>query len=195
MGDLIMSEVKWIKLKTDMFDDKKIRMIEIMPEADAILIVWIRLITMAGECNSNGYIYFTESKPYTDDMLAALFNKPVSIIRLALKTFLDFKMVEIDDRGIYLVNFWKHQNLDGLDKIREQNRKRFKKYYEKKKLSKPSDKNSNVRTNVALTPSNATDIDKELEKEIDIDKDLDLKNINKNNLKEIIENLKNNFSI
>lgn len=167
-----MSEVKWIKIKTDMFDDKKIRMIESMPEADAILIIWIRLITMAGECNSNGYIYFTESKPYTDDMLATMFNKPVSIIRLALKTFLDFNMIEIDERGIYLINFWKHQNIDGLDKIREQNRLRFRKYYENKKLLKLSEQNSNVRTNVDLTHSNATDIDIEL----DIDKEKD-KNI------------------
>ncbi|MFA1421627.1 phage replisome organizer N-terminal domain-containing protein, partial [Enterococcus faecalis] len=37
-----MAEISWIKLKTTMFDDEKIKLIQSMPEADAILVIWIR---------------------------------------------------------------------------------------------------------------------------------------------------------
>ncbi|MBU5585311.1 phage replisome organizer N-terminal domain-containing protein, partial [Enterococcus sp. S181_ASV_20] len=39
-----MAEISWIKLKTTMFDDEKIRLIQAVPEADAILVIWIRLL-------------------------------------------------------------------------------------------------------------------------------------------------------
>ncbi len=42
-----MAEVKWIKLSTSMFEDEKIRLIESMPEADTLLIIWIRLLAQA----------------------------------------------------------------------------------------------------------------------------------------------------
>ena len=44
-----MAEVKWIKLSTSMFEDEKIRLIESMPEADTLLIIWIRLLAQAGK--------------------------------------------------------------------------------------------------------------------------------------------------
>ncbi|WP_342082555.1 phage replisome organizer N-terminal domain-containing protein, partial [Enterococcus faecalis] len=43
-----MAEISWIKLKTTMFDDEKIKLIQSMPEADAILVIWIRLLVLAG---------------------------------------------------------------------------------------------------------------------------------------------------
>ena len=60
-----MSEIKWIKITTGMFQDEKIDYIESLPEADAILIIWIKLLTLAGKCNSNGFIFLTENIPYT----------------------------------------------------------------------------------------------------------------------------------
>ena len=37
-----MAEINWIKLRVDMFDDDKIKIIQSMPEGDAILVVWSR---------------------------------------------------------------------------------------------------------------------------------------------------------
>ena len=69
-----MSEVKvkWIKLSTTMFEDEKIRLIESMPEADTLLIIWIKLLAQAGKTNASGYIFLNENIPYTEDMLATL---------------------------------------------------------------------------------------------------------------------------
>ena len=35
-----MSEVKWIKIVTDLFEDEKILLIETMPKADSIIVIW-----------------------------------------------------------------------------------------------------------------------------------------------------------
>jgi predicted phage replisome organizer len=165
-----MAEVKWIKLSTNMFEDEKIRLIESMPESDMLLIIWIKLLSQAGKTNANGYIYLNENIPYTDEMLATIFNRPLNIVRLALKTFEDFGMIEISDENFIAISNWeKHQNVEGLDKIRQQTRNRVAKHREKKKLNAGNDTG-----NVTVTQGNATDIDKELDIDIDIDKELDI---------------------
>lgn len=126
-----MASVKWIKLNVDMFDDEKIKIIQSMPEGDALLIVWVKLILLAGKTNEGGYIYISENMPYTDEMLSVVVNKPLNIIRLAIETFTRLGMIENDEKGIYLVNFEKHQSLDKLEQIREQTRLRVAKHREK----------------------------------------------------------------
>lgn len=164
-----MSEVKWIKLRIDMFDDEKIKIIQSMPEGDSMCMIWIKLLTLAGKTNDGGYIYISDNLPYTDEMLSVVFNKPLNTIRLALDTFSKLQMIDSDAKGIYLINFEKHQSLEKLEKIKEQNRLRKQKQREKEKqLLLPND---SVTGHVTVTQSHATDIDIELEEEKEIDKD------------------------
>src|SRR5699024_9778444 len=66
-----------------------------------------------------------------------------------------------------ITNWEKHQNIEGLDKIREQTRKRVARYRAKQKeLPK-----GNVTCNVTVTQGNATE--EELEEEEDIEEDID----------------------
>src|SRR5690625_439819 len=158
-----MSDVKWIKLSTSMFDDEKIRLIEQMPDADTILIIWVKLLTQAGKTNSSGYIFLSENIPYTDEMLATIFNRPLSTIRLALKTFEELGMVGIDDNSFISITNWeKHQNVEGLERIRKQNRirKRRQRERERKKLESKS--------HVTSRDGHAPEEDKEEDKEEDI---------------------------
>lgn len=152
--------VKWIKLSINMFEDEKIRLIENMPEADTILIIWVKLLAQAGKTNASGYIYLNENIPYTDEMLATIFNRPLNVVRLALKTFEQFGMIEVEDSFINITNWEKHQNVAGLEKIREQTRKRVARHREKKKLE-----SENVTDNVTLR--NATEEDIDIEEDID----------------------------
>lgn len=170
-----MAEVKWIKITVDMFDDEKIKIIQSMPEGDSLLVVWIRLITLAGKTNDGGYIYIAEDMPYTDEMLSVIINKPLNIIRLALDTFNKLGMIENDVKGIYLTNFEKHQSIDKLAEIREKNRLRVRKYREKQK---------ELECNVTETLCNALDID--------IEEDIDIKENNKRKkfIKPTIEEVK-----
>lgn len=165
-----MAEVKWIKITTNMFDDEKIDFIESLPEADAILVVWIKLLTMAGKINSNGFIFLTEQIPYTPEMLAHRFRRPFNTVKLALETLKNLEMISFDEAGFLNITNWeKHQNIEGMDKIREQNRLRKQKQRDKEKQVLLDD------SHVTVTPNHAIDIDIELDK--DIDKDIYIKDI------------------
>lgn len=164
-----MAEISWIKLKTTMFDDEKIRLIQAVPESDAILVIWIRLLVLAGKTNDDGLIYIQRNMPYSEEMLATLFGKNVNTVRLALTTLASFNMIDLSNDGLIVISNWeKHQNVEGMEKVREQNRLRAKKHYEKKK-------NSNVSLTLDITQPNATDIDKELDKDIDKERDKEIK--------------------
>lgn len=154
-----MAEVKWIKMATDIFDNRKIRQIECLPDGDAIIVIWVKLLCLAGSINDSGMIYFTKEIPYTDQMLATQFNRPMATIKLALTTFEQFGMVEVIDNILCISNWEKYQNVEGMERIREQNRIRQKNWYDRQKAL------PNVRPNVSITSPNATDIDIEEEKE------------------------------
>ena len=79
-------------------------------------------------------VYFTKDIPFTDQMLSTYFNKPISTIQLALNTFQRFGMIDIVDELIHVSNWEEYQNIDGLEKIREQTRKRVQRHREIKKL-------------------------------------------------------------
>lgn len=161
-----MAEVKWIRLNTDMFDNAKIKFLRRLPEGDKIVLFWVMLLTKAGKCNSNGYIFLTESIPYTPDMLSAEFDIEVSVIELALSSLNRLNMISLEEHTLFINGWEEHQNAEGLDKIREQTRKRVAKYREKQKLI-----SSNVTCNVTVMQSNGTDRDIEREVEIEIDRD------------------------
>ena len=160
-----MAEVKWIKLQTDIFDNRKIRQIEHLPDGDSLIVIWLKILVLAGATNDNGNIYFTPEIPYTDQLLATEFNRPLSTVQFALQTFERFGMIEIINEIIHVSNWERYQNVEGMEKVREQNRIRAKRWYDKQKALP----DSNVSSNVSLTQSNATDkeLDKEIEKESD----------------------------
>lgn len=150
-----------------MFDNRKIKQIEMLPEGDAILVMWLKLLTLAGNVNDCGLVYFTKDIPYTDEMLATQFNKPLATVKLALSVFMNYGMIEITDDILHISNWEEYQNVEGMEKIREQTRKRVQSYRDKQKLL------SNVTCNVTVTPSNA--IDKDIDKDKEEDKDINNK--------------------
>lgn len=149
-----MAEVKWIKIVTDIFDNKKIKQIEKIPNGDTILVIWFKLIVLAGVTNDDGLIYITDEIPYNCETLSNEFNKPLNEIKIALDIFQKFKMIEIIDDFIRLKNWQQYQNTDGLEKIREQTRLRVQKHRENQRLTLENDK-CNVTRNVTVTQSNA----------------------------------------
>ncbi|MGE7657366.1 phage replisome organizer N-terminal domain-containing protein [Bacillus sp. FSL K6-1000] len=149
-----MAEIKFVKLSTNMFDDEKIKLIEQMPESDTLLIIWVKLLAQAGKTNASGYIYLSENVPYTEEMLSAIFNRPLGVVRMALNTFKQFGMIEINDNHyISICNWEKHQNVDAMNKIREDTRKRVAKHREKQKAL-ALETSGNVTCNVTVTQSN-----------------------------------------
>lgn len=172
------NEVKWIKLAVDLFDNRKIRQIEKMPDGDSIIVIWVKLLCVAGQVNDGGQIYFTREIPYTEEMLATEFNRPLNTVRMALQIFQRFGMVEVTD-DIYKISSWAEwQNVDGLEKLKDQTRKRVAAYRGRKRLE--SNVTGNVTGNVTVTQSNDIDIDKDIEVDKEIDKEIEKeKGVNK----------------
>ena len=152
-------EVTWIKLSTDMFNNRKIRQIEAMGDGDAIIVIWLKILILAGELNDGGQVYLTREKPYTEELLSVQMNKPREIVALALRTFEAYGMIDITDGFITIHNWERYQNIEGMERIKEQNRDRQKKWYDNHK-KKPNVSN-NVMPNVNLTLPNGTEKNRE----------------------------------
>lgn len=175
-----MAEIKWIKIATNIFDDEKLLLIETMPEADAIIVIWFKLLCMAGKQNNNGVFMLNDRIAYTEEMLATIFRKSLNVVRLALVTFEQYGMIEVIDNVITIPNWEKHQNINKLETLKEQTRLRVAKHRERQKQLI---ENNNEKCNVTVTLCNALEKDKEEDK-------------NKNIIKDIVEylNLKTNSS-
>lgn len=150
-----------------MFDDEKIRLIQAVPESDAIIVIWIRLLVLAGKTNDDGLIYIQRNMPYTEEMLATLFGKNVNTVRLALTTLANFNMIDLGSDGLIAISNWeKHQNIEGMDKVRLKNAERNRKYRERKRQERLK-----LENDVSVTSRDGTDKDIEEDIDIDIDKE------------------------
>ena len=157
-----MADVKWIKLTTDMFDNRKIKHLRRLPDGNNIVLLWIMLLTMAGRCNAGGMIFLTENIPYTTKMLADELGFEENTVKLGVQALESLNMIVANDEYFTIAGWEEYQNIDGMEKIKEQNRIRQKNWYDRNKAL------PNVRSNVSITQPNATDIDieKEIEKDI-----------------------------
>ena len=163
-----MADVKWIKITTDVFDDEKILLIESLPDSYAIIVVWFKLLCLAGKQNNSG-VFMMGQMPYTDKMLATIFRMKESTVKMALEVFEQFGMVEIIDGVITIPNWGKHQNLDQLENKKQYMRNYMQEYREKQKALTCKDScKTNSKTN---SKTNVSQADKEEEK--DIEEDID----------------------
>jgi predicted phage replisome organizer len=161
-----VAAVKWIKIVTDIFDDEKMLLVESLPSADSIIVIWFKLLCLAGKTNNSGVFIFNERIPYTDEMLASIFRRDVNIVRMALKTFENFGMIEIIDKVITIPNWSKHQTLDAYEKRKERDRERI------------ARKRAEQRALIAMSPDKSSDaspdvapLEEDIDREVDIEED------------------------
>ena len=200
-----MAEIKWIKLSVNMFDDEKIKLIRTLPDGEKIVMIWVQTMCLAGKINDGGSVYMGQNLAYSDEMLATIFNQPLNVVRAALSTLHNFEMIDISDNGVIdILNWEKHQNIDGMERIQTQNRERKRRFDLRKKVKElgydPNDKSvpNEVKeleeyvkelSNVTVTSGNATEEDK-----IRIEEDK--KRINTNTVNKLPEkDLKSDFEI
>ena len=170
-----MSDIKWIKIAVDVFDNRKIRQIEKLPDGDTIIVIWFKLLCLAGTVNEDGLIVMTKDIAYTEDMLISEFNRPINTIRLALNTFMKFGMIDIVDSIYRITNWEKYQNVEKMAEIREYNKIAKQKERERKKLLQ----NVNDKSMTSQGQSRqcqGTDIDIDIDKEIEKEKEKKIKN-------------------
>jgi predicted phage replisome organizer len=159
-----VADVKWVKLTTDMFDNRKIRHLRRLPDGNNIVLIWVMLLTMAGRCNANGMIFLTENIPYTPKMLADELGFEENTVILALNALENLDMI-VTDCGFFAIAGWsEYQNIDGMDRIKEQNRLR-------KQAQRERERAALCDGHVTVTGRHATDIDIDKDKEKEKDKE------------------------
>lgn len=127
------NDVKWIKITTDIFNDEKILLLESLPEADTIIVIWFKLLTLAGKQHNDGVFWLTDRIAYTDELLATIFRRNLNTVRLALAKFEQLGMIEIINNVITIPNWGKYQNFDALDRKRERDREYQRDYRRRQK--------------------------------------------------------------
>lgn len=162
-----MGDLQWIKLNLAMFSNRKIRYIRHLPEGNNIVLIWIMLLVLAGKCNSGGMIFLTENVPYTTETLSDELGFETATVTLALRVLEKLGMIQ-GGGALCIANWEEYQNIDAMERVREQGRIRQKAWYDKHKKALPSGEKEkpNVRSNAHLTQPNATEKEKEEEKEL-----------------------------
>ena len=148
----------------DLFHNRKIRQIECLPHGDTLVLIWIKLLILAGCINDGGLVYITPQVGYTIDSLASELGRPVEMVRQAMDLFCRYGMTETDEDGIITLCGWEtHQNVEGMERVREQNRLRKQKQRAKEKALQPC--------HVTVTECHATEEDIEEEEETEEEKE------------------------
>lgn len=154
-----MSDVKWIKISVDIFNDEKLQAIGTLPDGNMIQLVWIKLLCLAGKCNEGGLLMVTRELPYTDEMLAKRFDMEIGQVQRALDIFQRADMIDVIE-NIYMVSNWlKYQNTQSLEEMKAKHRERQRNYVERKKqklLEEKKEKDdviNDVTNDVTMTDS------------------------------------------
>lgn len=117
-----MADVKWIKIVTDIFDDEKILLIEALPNGSEYVLIWFKLLCLAGKLNSGGALIVGDGIALDAQALATLLHRRDELVRKALETFRVFGMITKDGDVLKITNWEKHQSSEKMDEIREYNR-------------------------------------------------------------------------
>ncbi len=145
-------------------NDTKIKLIRKMPDGDSIFILWVGLLCLAMKSGKPGIVEIGDGIPFTAETLSTEFDIKLNTVKLGLKIFQEFKMIELWPNGEqYIVNFEKHQELSKIIRSKELSRKSSQKFRDKQKLLSDSH----------VTKSDKTDKEEDKEE----DKEKDFKNI------------------
>ena len=185
-----MADVKWIKITTDIFDDEKILLIESLPDANAIIVVWFKLLCLAGKQNNSGVFLLNDKIAYTDKMLATIFRMNEATVTMALRVFENFGMVEIIDGVITIPNWGKHQNLEQLESRREYQREYQREYRKKQKqIASSEEERKCLRKDLHEHNVNSPEEEKEEDIDIEIEIEREIKKIDYQQIAEMYNSL------
>ena len=79
--------MEWVKVRCDLFDHRKIKLIRKGPRGDTLALLWVMLIAVAGKCGRGGALMISENTPYTIETLSLLLTMPESVIEQGLELF------------------------------------------------------------------------------------------------------------
>lgn len=129
-----MAEVSWIKLSTNIFSNRKVALLLNERDGDTYFRIWIQLLTIAGQCNSNGKLIIEENSPLNVQQLSKILGKSTKKVGEILNKFIDLRMIIFENNCYEIRNWGRYQSADKLEEIRKNNRERQRKFREKSKM-------------------------------------------------------------
>lgn len=91
----------WLKLKRDFFKRHDIRIIEEMPNGKDYLLFYLKLLCES--VDHNGNLRFSDTIPYSEQMLSIITNTNEDIVHRAVEIFTGLEMMELLDDGTYFM--------------------------------------------------------------------------------------------
>ena len=131
-----MYELPWFKTETNIFSNRKIQLILKLTDGDTYFRVWIQLIALAVECNSEGRLEIGKNNPMTIENFSKIMGKSKKKIEKILNKFLELEMLIKEGETFLIKNWDKYQSIENYEKYQMQNRERQKRYREKLKSEK-----------------------------------------------------------
>ena len=163
----------------DLFQNPKIIQLRSLKGGDKYILIWIMLLVLAGRSNRSGRLMLTDNIPYDIKMLSRELGFSAKTLELVFQEFVRLNMIKLED-GVYSLRNWeKYQSVEGLDKIRQQTRKRVAKHRAQ----------CNVTVTQDVTQCNAT----EEEEEKDSEKELEFHSFCQAQHSVFVENKKRSF--
>ena len=89
----------WLKLDKDFFKRHDIKIIENMPNGKDYILFYLKLLCES--TSHEGYLRFSDTIPYNEQMLSTLTDTNIDIVRSAIKIFIELNMMSILDDGTY----------------------------------------------------------------------------------------------
>lgn len=101
MAEYNKQKFYWLKLKRDFFKRHDIQVIEAMPNGKDYVLFYLKL--MVESIDHNGFLRFSDTIPYNEQMLSVITNTNIDVVRSAIKVLQQLQMIEIqDDQTIYM---------------------------------------------------------------------------------------------
>ena len=111
-----MSDVKWIKICTDIFETEKVKGLEAFECCDTLISLWLKLLVKAKLKNSQGELIFRVADiELTDDKLTAIFR--YQNIRELLTILEKCGFIKRNEKSILVIPWWRPR--------RDRNSKRY----------------------------------------------------------------------
>ena len=148
----------WLRLRKDFFKRHDVRILEAMPNGKEYVMFYLKMLTES--IDHEGALRFSDTTPYSTEMLATIANTSPEIAEGAIKALISLEMIEVNDDGTF--NMIGIENMIGFEtKWAEKKRK----YRQQKDIERTREGQSED-----ITRTKKDNVRQEKELEIDIKK-------------------------
>lgn len=101
MASIDNKKYYWLKLDKDFFKRHDIKIVESMKNGKDYILFYLKLLCES--TSHEGYLRFSPTIPYSEDMLATVTDTNIDVVRSAIKIFTTLGMMRVmDDGTLYL---------------------------------------------------------------------------------------------